>query len=125
MSKIEVGTIEGICIATGGEIKCSLIRQRGTLFLKSLNFTCRKGVFKGLWPGPSFLHFRPTIAAFQALPYWNQQPQKGLGVLELPYIACVIYVCFVCVSFLQTGHGQLPFAKITSHNVFFVYHLMG
>lgn len=42
---------------------------------------------------------------------------RVLGLLELLYIAHVIYVYFACVNFFQTEDDRLPFAKITKHNV--------
>lgn len=65
-SKIRVSNIDINFLTEVVEIKPSLIRLRGSLFLKSLNFTFRKRVFKGLWPTPSFSHFRHTIAASNA-----------------------------------------------------------
>lgn len=62
-----------------------------------------------------FLTFQTHNNSLQALLYWNQQPQRILGVLEIPYIAYGIYVYFVCVYFFQIEYGQSPFAKITKH----------
>ena len=42
---------------------------------------------------------------------------RVLGLLELLYIAHVIYVYFACVDFFQSEDDRLPFAKITKHNV--------
>ena len=57
--------------------------------------------------------------------FWNQQPQRVLGLLELLYIAHVIYMYFVCVNLFQTEDDQLPFAKITKHHVLTAYHMIG
>lgn len=72
-----------------------------------------------------FLTFQAHNNSLQALPYWNQQPQIVLSVLEMPYIAYGIYVYFACVNFFQTDYGQLPLAKITTHKIFSAYHIIG
>ena len=111
-------------MTTGVGILSSLIIQRGTLFLQSLNFFCRKRAFKGWWSDPSLSHFRPIIAASK-LCLTGTSNHRDYWVCQNCYIQLMSFMCILFVNFFQIVDGQLSFAKITKHNVFSAYHMMG